>query len=162
MKIFDIFKKKKNNQEKKDPIVNDRTVGFEIKFDNTKTKYVKNDEGILKLSIKNSTEIFRQTIKVTQEFKFDNSGIYNPRVDIDIMVVRFFKSDNGRYFYDITSSDSGYNCIVDINEESIMSFIWNDLNKTPCFFISSHTYKSFLVNSQIFDQDIYNSFIGEY
>lgn len=160
MKIFDIFKKKKNNQKKKDPIVNDRTVGFEIKFDNSKIKYVKSYEGILKLSIKNSTEIFRQTIKVANEFTFDNSGIYNPHVDIDIMVVRFFKTDNERYFYDITSSDSGYNCMCDISIDSFAEFIWKDLNKLTT--IDFYKSKSTLINSQIFDQDIYNSFIGEY
>ena len=55
MKIFDIFKKNKNNQEKKDPIINDRTINFEIKFDNSKEKYINTAEGILKLSIKNAT-----------------------------------------------------------------------------------------------------------
>lgn len=40
MKIFDIFKKNKINQEKKEPIINDHTVNFEIKFDNSKEKYL--------------------------------------------------------------------------------------------------------------------------
>ena len=74
MKIFDIFKKNKINQEKKDPIINDRTVNFEIKFDNYKEKYVKTDEGILKLSFKNAIEIFRQTIKITNELNFNDDG----------------------------------------------------------------------------------------
>lgn len=160
MKIFDIFKKKKNNQEKKDPIVNDRTVGFEIKFDNSKIKYVKSDEGILKLSIKNSTEIFRQTIKVTNELLFNNGGIYEPHVDIDIMVVRFFKTNNERYFYDITSSNSKSNCMEAISVDILAEFIWKDLNKWIAF--DFYNSRSTLINSQIFDQDIYNSFIGEY
>ena len=161
MKIFDIFKKNsknKNNKEKKDPIINDRTINFEIKFDNSKEKYVKTDEGILKISIKNATEIFRQTIKVTNERLIDNAGEYEPRVYIDIMVIRLFKSNNGRYFYDITSSDSEYNCINDIEGDTISKFIWYDLNKWPCYDGIDHK----VINSQIFDQEIYNSFIGEY
>ena len=158
MKIFDIFKKNKNNQEKKDPIINDRTLNFEIKFDNSKEKYVKIDEGILKISIKNATEIFRQTIKVTNELMFNNGGIYEPHTDIDIMVVRIFKSNNERYFYDITSSNPEFNNMNDIRCDILSEFIWNDLNKMPVF--KGYSYK--LINSQIFDQEIYNSFIGEY
>lgn len=108
MKIFDIFKKNKNTQEKKDPVINDRTINFEIKFDNSKEKYINTAEGILKISIKNTTEIFRQTIKITNELMFNNSGIYEPHTDIDIMVVRIFKSNNGRYLYDITSCTAFY------------------------------------------------------
>ena len=158
MKIFDIFKKNKINQEKKEPIINDHTVNFEIKFDNSKEKYVKTDEGILKISIKNATEIFRQTIKITNELMFNNSGIYEPHTDIDIMVVRIFKSNNGRYFYDITSSNPEFNNMKDIRCGILSEFIWNDLNKMPAF----QGYPYTLINSQIFDQEIYNSFIGEY
>ena len=158
MKIFDIFKKNKNNQEKKDPIINDRTLNFEIKFDNSKEKYVKIDEGILKISIKNATEIFRQTIKITDELNFNDDGTYNPHTDIDIMVVRIFKSNNERYFYDITSSNPEFNNMNDIRCDILSEFIWNDLNKMPVF--KGYSYK--LINSQIFDQEIYNSFIGEY
>ena len=39
---------------------------------------------------------------------FNNSGIYEPHTDIDIMVVRIFKSNNERYFYDITSCTAFY------------------------------------------------------
>ena len=158
MKIFDIFKKNKNTQEKKDPIINDRTINFEIKFDNSKEKYINTAEGILKISIKNATEIFRQTIKITNELMFNNSGIYEPHTDIDIMVVRIFKSNNERYFYDITSSNPEFNNMNDIRCDILSEFIWNDLNKMPVF--KGYSYK--LINSQIFDQEIYNSFIGEY
>lgn len=158
MKIFDIFKKNKNTQEKKDPIINDRTINFEIKFDNSKEKYINTAEGILKLSIKNATEIFRQTIKITNELMFNNSGIYEPHTDIDIMVVRIFKSNKERYFYDITSSSPEFNRMIDLNCFDLSEFIWNDLNKMPVF--KGYSYK--LINSQIFDQEIYNSFIGEY
>ena len=158
MKIFDIFKKNKINQEKKEPIINDHTVNFEIKFDNSKEKYINTSEGILKISIKNATEIFRQTIKVTNEVIFENSGLYEPHIDIDIMVVRIFKSNNGRYFYDITSSNPEFNNMNDIRCDILSEFIWNDLNKMPVF--KGYSYK--LINSQIFDQEIYNSFIGEY
>ena len=160
MKIFDIFKKNKNTQEKKDPIINDRTINFEIKFDNSKEKYINTAEGILKISIKNATEIFRQTIKVTNELMFNNSGIYEPHTDIDIMVVRIFKSNNGRYFYDITSSKSNpeFNRMSDMSCIDLSKFISYDLNKCPIFKGYSYT----LINSQIFDQEIYNSFIGEY
>lgn len=158
MKIFDIFKKNKNTQEKKDPVINDRTINFEIKFDNSKEKYINTAEGILKISIKNATEIFRQTIKVTNELIFNNSGIYEPHTDIDIMVVRIFKSNNERYFYDITSSNPEFNRMSDINCYNLSEFIWHDLNKCPIFNGKIYT----LINSQIFDQEIYNSFIGEY
>ena len=158
MKIFDLFKKNKNNQEKKEPIINDHTLNFEIKFDNSKEKYINTSEGILKISIKNATEIFRQTIKVTNEVIFENSGLYEPHIDIDIMVVRIFKSNNGRYFYDITSSNPEFNNMNDIRCDILSEFIWNDLNKMPVF--KGYSYK--LINSQIFDQEIYNSFIGEY
>ena len=158
MKIFDIFKKNMNTQEEKDPIINDRTINFEIKFDNSKEKYVKIDEGILKISIKNATEIFRQTIKITDELNFNDDGTYNPHTDIDIMVVRIFKSNNERYFYDITSSNPEFNNMNDIRCDILSEFIWNDLNKMPVF--KGYSYK--LINSQIFDQEIYNSFIGEY
>ena len=158
MKIFDIFKKNKNNQEKKDPIINDRTLNFEIKFDNSKEKYVKIDEGILKISIKNATEIFRQTIKITDELNFNDDGTYNPHTDIDIMVIRIFKSNNERYFYDITSSNPEFNRMSDMNCITLSEFIWYDLNKCPVFNGKIYT----LINSQIFDQEIYNSFIGEY
>ena len=158
MKIFDIFKKNKNTQEKKNPIINDRTINFEIKFDNSKEKYINTAEGILKISIKNATEIFRQTIKVTNELMFNNSGIYEPHTDIDIMVVRIFKSNNERYFYDITSSNPEFNRMSDISCITLSEFIWYDLNKCPIFNGNSYT----LINSQIFDQEIYNSFIGEY
>ena len=158
MKIFDIFKKNKINQEKKEPIINDRTVNFEIKFDNSKEKYVKIYEGILKISIKNATEIFRQTIKITNELMFNNDGIYEPHIDIDIMVVRIFKSNNGRYFYDITSSNPEFNRMIDISCITLSEFIWYDLNKCPIFNGNIYT----LINSQIFDKEIYNSFIGEY
>ena len=158
MKIFDIFKKNKNTQEEKDPIINDRTINFEIKFDNSKEKYINTAEGILKISIKNATEIFRQTIKVTNELMFNNSGIYEPHTDIDIMVVRIFKSNNERYFYDITSSNPEINRMSDINCINLSEFIWYDLIKCPIFNGKIYT----LINSQIFDQEIYNSFIGEY
>ena len=158
MKIFDIFKKNKNTQEKKDPVINDRTINFEIKFDNSKEKYINTAEGVLKISIKNSTEIFRQTIKITNELMFNNSGIYEPHTDIDIMVVRIFKSNNERYFYDITSSNPEFNRMSDMNCITLSEFIWYDLNKCPIFNGNSYT----LINSQIFDQEIYNSFIGEY
>ena len=158
MKIFDIFKKNKNTQEKKDPIINDRTINFEIKFDNSKEKYINTAEGILKISIKNATEIFRQTIKITNELMFNNSGIYEPHTDIDIMVVRIFKSNNERYFYDITSSNPEFNRMSDINCFTLSEFIWYDLIKCPIFNGKIYT----LINSQIFDQEIYNSFIGEY
>ena len=78
MKIFDIFKRNKNTQEKKDPIINDRTINFEIKFDNSKEKYINTAEGILKLSIKNATEIFRQTIKRIAA-KFFNHAMCNEK-----------------------------------------------------------------------------------
>ena len=158
MKIFDIFKKNKNTQEKKDPVINDRTINFEIKFDNSKEKYINTAEGILKISIKNATEIFRQTIKITNELMFNNSGIYEPHTDIDIMVVRIFKSNNERYFYDITSSNPEFNRMIDINCFTLSEFIWYDLIKCPIFNGNIYT----LINSQIFDQEIYNSFIGEY
>ena len=159
MKIFDIFKKNKNNnnQENKESIINDRTLNFEIKFDNSKEKYINTNEGILKLSIKNATEIFRQTIKVSEKMMF-NGEIYEPHIDIDIMVVRIFKSNNGRYFYDLTSSNPEFNNMCDISYDIISEFIWNDLNKMPVF--KGYSYN--LINSQIFDQEIYNSFIGEY
>ena len=158
MKIFDIFKKNKNTQEKKDPIINDRTINFEIKFDNSKEKYINTAEGILKISIKNATEIFRQTIKITNELNFNDDGTYNPHTDIDIMVVRIFKSNNERYFYDITSSNPESNIMNDIRCDILSEFIWNDLKKIPVFRGYCYT----LINSQIFDQEIYNSFIGEY
>ena len=158
MKIFDIFKKNKNTQEKKDPIINDRTINFEIKFDNSKEKYINTAEGILKISIKNATEIFRQTIRITNELMFNNSGIYEPHTDIDIMVVRIFKSNNGTYFYDITSSNPEFNRMIDISCITLSEFIWYDLIKCPIFNGKIYT----LINSQIFDQEIYNSFIGEY
>ena len=158
MKIFDIFKKNKNTQEKKNPIINDRTINFEIKFDNSKEKYINTAEGILKISIKNATEIFRQTIKVTNELMFNNSGIYEPHTDIDIMVVRIFKSNNERYFYDITSSNPEFNRMSDMSCITLSEFIWYDLIKCPIFNGKIYT----LINSQIFDQEIYNSFIGEY
>lgn len=158
MKIFDIFKKNKNNQEKKDPIINDRTVNFEIKFDNSKEKYINTKEGILKISIKNATEIFRQTIMVTNKLNFNDCGKYEPHVDIDIIVIRFFKTNNGRYFYDITSSDSTSNRMTDIECDTLSEYIWYDLNKLSIFRGKCYT----LINSQIFDQEIYNSFIKEY
>ena len=158
MKIFDIFKKNKNTQEKKDPVINDRTINFEIKFDNSKEKYINTAEGILKISIKNATEIFRQTTKVTNEVIFENSGLYEPHIDIDIMVVRIFKSNNERYFYDITSSNPEFNRMSDISCITLSEFIWYDLIKCPIFNGKIYT----LINSQIFDQEIYNSFIGEY
>lgn len=158
MKIFDIFKKNKNTQEEKDPIINDRTINFEIKFDNSKEKYINTAEGILKISIKNATEIFRQTIKITNELNFNDDGTYNPHTDIDIMVVRIFKSNNERYFYDITSSNPESNIMNDIRCDILSEFIWNDLKKIPVFRGYCYT----LINSQIFDQEIYNSFIGEY
>ena len=158
MKIFDLFKKNKNNQEKKEPIINDHTLNFEIKFDNSKEKYINTSEGILKISIKNATEIFRQTIKVTNEVMFENSGLYEPHIDIDIMVVRIFKSNNGRYFYDITSSNPEFNHMNYIRCDNLSEFIWYDLNKMPVFRVDCHK----LINSQIFDQEIDNSFLGEY
>ena len=158
MKIFDIFKKNKNNKEKKDPIINDHTVNFEIKFDNSKEKYINTKEGILKISIKNATEIFRQTIRVTNKLNFNDCGKYEPHVDIDIIVIRFFKTNNGRYFYDITSSDSIFNHMIDIEYDTLSEYILCDLNKMPVFRVDCHK----LINSQIFDQEIYNSFIGEY
>ena len=91
---------------------------------------------------------------------FENSGLYEPHIDIDIMVVRIFKSNNGRYFYDITSSKSNpeFNRMSDMSCIDLSKFIWHDLNKCPIFKGYSYT----LINSQIFDKEIYNSFIGEY
>ena len=158
MKIFDIFKKNKNNQEKKGPIINDRTVNFEIKFDNSKEKYVKTDEGILKISIKNATEIFRQTIKVTNERLIDNVGEYEPHVCIDIMVIRLFKSNNGRYFYDITSSDSEYNCMNYIEGDTMI--IINNSSMIPIYEQIVNQVKQNIVDGKLKEGDVLPSVRG--